>query len=269
MDAQGQPVTAADSGKLYIRGGRGTVLEYTPEHDQWAELPPPPVKSFTIATLRGQLLVVGGRDKSTSKKTNTILTFNEHSGQWIQSHPAMPALLTYPAVLGYQDHLIVASGSGSSGYTPEVNILNTVSNQWIPAQPLPSTDLVLIVDTVLVQDTIYLVAKYSQTVLQAHMPTLISGAKSGVWETLSNTPFYRSSPVNIDNTLFTMGGSDISRGGNPKSSIQMYDPTTNQWTRVGDLPETMKDCLCTVLSGVLFVLGGYNTRFVYISKSSL
>ena len=267
MYAHGQPVTAAHSEKLYIRGGRGTVLEYTPEHDQWAELPPPPVKSFTIATLRGQLLAVGGEEKCNEKKTNTILKFNEHSQQWIQSHPAMPTALTFPAVVGYQDHLIVVSGRGLSGYIPDVNILNTVSNQWIPAQPLPSTDLVSVVNTVLVQDTIYLVAKYTQTVLRAHVPTLISGAKTvtDVWEILPNTPYYRSSPVIIDNTLLTIGGSDISRGGKPTTSIQMYDPTTNQWTKVGDLPEPMKDCLCTVLSGEVFALGGYNTRFVYIT----
>ena len=60
------------NGKIYIRSGdrddNVTVLEYTPGSDQWAELPPPPVRKFTVATLRGQLLVVGGRDKSTHTK---------------------------------------------------------------------------------------------------------------------------------------------------------------------------------------------------------
>ena len=265
MYANGQPVTVSE--KLYIRGGWGSLLEYTPEHDQWAELPPPLVEYFTIATLKGQLLVVGGEDKSSDKKVNTILTFDQHSQRWVQSHPAMPTALTFPAVVGYQDHLIVVSGRKSSGYIPDVNILNTVGNQWISAQPLPSTDIVLVVSTVLVQDTIYLVAKYSQTVLRAHMPTLISGAKSGVWEILQNTPYYRSFPVTIDNTLLTVGGSDKPRGGKLTNSIQMYNPTTNQWTRVGDLPEPMKDCHCTVLSGKLFILGGYNTRFLYVATA--
>ena len=220
---------------------------------------------FTVVEPKGQLLVVGGEDKSTGKKTNTILTFVEHSQQWVQSYPAMPTALTFPAVIEYQDHLIVASGRESSGYVPDVNILNTTSNQWISAQPLPSTDSVLVFNTVLVQDTIYLVAKYTQTVLRAHVPTLISGAKSGVWETLPNTPYYRSFPVTISNTLLTVGGSDEPRGGKPTTSLQMYNHTTNLWTRVGDLPEPMKDCHCTVMSGKLIILGGYNTRFVYIS----
>ena len=197
------------NGKLYVRGGSWeteTVVEYAPDHDKWNELPPPPVKKFTIATLRGKLLAVGGEDKSTDKNTNTILTFDEHSQQWIQSHPAMPTALAYPAVIGYQDHLIVAGGCNSKGNgILDVNSLDTTSNKWKTAQPLPSTDNYY---AVLIEDTLYLVGQDTQTVLRAHVPTLISGAKSGVWETLPNAPYYDSSPVTIGKTLLTVGGRD-------------------------------------------------------------
>ena len=61
----GQPV--ALNGKLYVRGqrwGTETAVEYTPDNDKWTDLPPPPMDYFTVATLRGKLLVVGGRNKS-------------------------------------------------------------------------------------------------------------------------------------------------------------------------------------------------------------
>ena len=253
MSVYGQPV--ALNGKLYVRGwsrGTWTVLEYTPGHNKWTDLPPPPVNYFTIATLRGKLLVVGGKDKSTDKKTNKILTFNEHSQQWIQSHPAMPTALTFPAVIAYQDHLIVAGEDNSEDDTiPHVNILDTTSNKWKTAQPLPSTDHYY---TVLIEDTLYLVGQNTQTV-RAHVPTLISGATSGVWETLPNAPYYNSSPVTIGNTLLTVGGSDKpSVGGKPTTSIQMHNPTTNQWTRVGDLPEPVLYPCCTVMNSELFEL---------------
>ena len=263
-----QPV--ALNGKLYVSGcewGDWTVLEYTPGRDQWAELPPPPVEYFTIATLRGQLLVVGGKDKSTDKRTNTILTFDEHSRQWVKSYPAMPTALTYPAVIGYQDHLIVAGGqTATADYIPDVNILNTASNQWISAQPLPSTGYY---NTTLIQDTVYLVGQYHKTVLRAHVPTLISGAKSGVWETLPNTPYYFSSPVTIGNTLLTVGGRDKTLFGNPTTSIQMYNPTTNQWTRVGDLPEPMNELYCVIMNYELFVFGPNFNPSVHRSKLTL
>ena len=254
------------NGKLYARGGSWgtlTVLEYTPGHDKWTVLPPSPVKNFTIATMQGQLLAVGGKDRSTHKKTNTILSFDEHSQQWIQSHPAMPTALALPAVIGYQDHLIVAGGCNSEdNRIPDVNILDTTSNKWKTAQPLPSTDYYY---TVLIEDTLYLVGQDTQTLLRAHVPTLISGAKSGVWETLPNAPYYRSSPVTIGNTLLTVGGRDKLLGGNPTTCIQMYNPTTKQWTRVGDLPEPMSP-RCVIMNSELFV---FYYQSVHVSTLTL
>ena len=267
MSVYNQPV--ALNGKLYVKGeswGTWTVLEYTPGDDQWTDLPPLSVYNFTVATLRGQLLVVGGRDKSTHKKTNTILTFSEHSQRWIQSHPAMPTALTFPAVIGYQDHLIVAGGYNSkNNRIPDVDILDTTSNKWKTAQPLPSTDNYY---TVLIEDTQYLVGQSTQTVLRAHVPTLVSGAKSGVWETLPNAPYYHSSPVTIGNTLLTVGGSDKPQGGNLTASIHMYSPTTNQWTRVGDLPEPIHYPCCIVMNSDLFLLGNVFTYSVSVSNLS-
>ena len=251
-----QPV--ALNGRLYVRGRTWktrTVLEYTPDYNQWVGLPPPPVESFTIATLRGQLLVVGGEDKSKGKKTNGILCFTR-SKQWVRTLSAMPTAVTTPAVMGCQDHLIVAGGLGSSDYIPDVNILNTTSNKWKTAQPLPSTDYYC---SVLIEDIMYLVGQYTQTVLRAHVPTLMSGAESGVWARVSNVMYY-SSPVAIGNTLLTVGGSE-SVDGIDTTIIQVYSPITNQWTKVGDLPEPVAYCHCTVLSNQLFLL----TRSLYVA----
>ena len=84
-----------------------------------------------------------------------------------------------------------------------MNILDTFNNKWKTAQPLPRTASYR---GVIVNDTVYLVGWDNQTVLRAHVPTLISGAKSDVWETVTNTPYYWSSPVTIGNTLLTVGG---------------------------------------------------------------
>ncbi len=249
-----QPV--ASNGKLYIRGwsnGTRTVLVYTPDQESWGKLPPP-VMHFTIATLRGRLLVVGGEDKSTHEKTNTILTFDERSRKWVQSLPHMPNALTFPKVIVYQNHLIVISGYDSNDTKiAEVNILNT-SNKWITAEPLPSTDDDY--STCLIRDTLYLVGQETKKVFRAHVPSLISQASSGMWESVTSVPFYWSSPIAICNTLLTVGGSVKERGGNAISNIHLYDPTKDQWTQCGDLPEEMYCCHCIELSGKLYVLGG-------------
>ena len=265
MGVFGQPVDL--NGKLYVVGViidnlTQIILEYTPETDHWARLPPLPVSDFTVATLRGQLLIVGGTNLSTNKITNSILTFDAHHERWVQSYPAMPTTLTYPTVISYQNYLIVAAGLKGTTEILDVNILNTSSNQWITAEPLPSVNSICTV--VLIQDDVYLVGQpNTQTVLRAHVPTLISGAKSGVWKTLANTSYIFSSAVAIDDMLVTLGGSE---GNHPTTSIQMYNPTTNKWTKVGDLPEPMIFLNSVVSSGKLFVLGYYIiVRHVYVT----
>ena len=267
MSVHDQPV--ALNGKIYIRSGdcddNVTVLEYTPGSNQWAELPPPPVRKFTVATLRGQLLVVGGRDKSTHKVQSAILIFNEHSRQWIPSHPAMPTALTSPTVIEYQNHLIVTGGWNSHGEAiRDVNVLDDSKN-WKTSELLHLKNNAIF-EAALIENSMYLVCQSTQTVLRAHLPTLISGAKFGVWETLPNISLYYSSPVTIGNTLLTMGGTDKPWGGNPKTSIQMYNPTTNQWTEVGNLPEPMEDPHCVVMSSKLFV---FYYQSVHISQVAL
>ena len=264
-----QPVTI--NGKVYTSGSINmtvTVLVYTPDQDSWDELPPP-VRNFTIATLRGRLLMVGGEDKSTNKNTNTILTFDESSRQWVQSLPRMPKALTLPAVVEYQNHLIVISGYDSNGTRiADVNILNT-SNKWTTAEPLPSID---VYRTCLIGDTLYLVGQYTKEVFRAHVPSLISRASSGVWESVASVPFYNSSPIAIGNTLLTMGGSNERHGASATSSIHLYDPTKDQWTQCGDLLDKMCSCRCIELSGKLCVLGGssiFTIRYVYTSIPSI
>ncbi len=270
MNVYGHPV--AINRKLYIKGlsndRTDTVLVYTPDQDSWDELTPPPVMDFTIATLRGRLLVVGGQDK-TKKKMNTILTFDESSQQWVQLLPRIPKALTGPAVVEYQNHLIVIGGRDSkSTRITDVNILNT-SNKWITAKPLPPTDDY---STCLIGDTLYFIGKVTKQVFRAHVPSLISRASSGVWESVARVPIYWSSPIAIGNTFLIVGGSE-GPGGNT-SSIHLYDPTKDQWTQCGDLPEKMDTCHCIELSGKLYILGGdrdiINTiRSVYTSIPSI
>ncbi len=256
------PVTV--NGKLYMSGYSNetrTVLVYTPDQDHWGKLPPNPVQYFIVATLRGQLLVVGGEDKSTDKITNTILTFNESSRQWLQSLPPMPVAVAYPAVVECQDHLIVAGGLASNGArTTDVNILDPTTNKWTTAEPLPNAD---VYNTCLIGDTLYLVGSETKRVVRADVPSLISRASSGVWETVASVPLYQSSPVTVGNTLLAVGGSDESKF---LADIHLYDPTKDQWTKCGDVPESM-GCYCTELSDKLYVFG--SSPSVYMATLSI
>ena len=256
FDVHEQPVSC--KGKLYLRSGTDTVLEYTPNSDRWAKLPPPSDSNsfFSLASARDRLFAVGGEYSfyHTERSTDSILTFEESSQRWRHRH-SMPKALTSPVVFTYQEHLIVTGGHNESEDSiTDVNILNINSSRWLSAQPLPSGGAYR---TVVIGDTVYFIGRYHKTVLSANIPTLISGAKSGVWKSLPDVPYYRSSPIIIGNSLLVAGGSDQSLYGHPTTSIYIYDPTTNQWVKVGDLPEPMSEYSCINFHSQLFVFSSH------------
>ena len=276
----GPPV--ALKGEVYVKGwskGASSVYVYTPVHDVWDDLPPPPVDNFTIATLKDQLVLVGGRDNATHIVSNKITVWDSKSRGWVHPYLPMATARTFPVAVGYEDYLIVAGGYNSERKRiPDVNILDTTSRKWVTAESLPSPDYY---SSVLIEDTLYVVGDTTRVVLRAHVPTLISHASSAiptssqsVWESLPNAPFYYSFPVAVDNMLLTFGGSTNNNYANPDptTSIQLCNPTSNKWTKVEDLPQAVLSCYCTVLSGELLVLGGRNgpiiVRSVYSAKVS-
>ena len=216
--------------------------------------------------------MVGGKDKTTSKTTNTIFMFNENSLQWVEFYSAMPAEVTRPAVIGYQNHLIVAGDTDK--WTADVYVLNTITNEWKMSEPLPHAGYY---HTVLIEDTIYLMFQFVyeneeestmelKPILRAQVPTLVSGVMTGVWEMVTNTLYYHSSLITIGNTLLIVGGSNEQFSDNNTDSIHFYDHTTNKWTKIGQLPEPISACHCINLSGELFVLGGHRNSSVYSVK---
>ena len=277
----GSPV--ALKGKVYVRGrsrGAVTVCVYIPGHDVWDDLPPPPVDNFTIATIKDQLVLNGGRDNSTREVSNKITVWDSKSRGWVHPYPPMATAQGLACAVGYEEYLIVIGGRNSERKKiPDVNILDTTSRKWVTAESLSSPGYYR---SVLIEDTLYLVGYDTRVVLRAHIPTLISQASSAiptssqnVWESLPNAQFYYSSLVVVDNMLLTIGGSTNSNFSNPDptTSIQLYNPTSNEWTRVGDLPEAVYGCYCTVLSGELLILGGLDRshtfiRSVYAAKVS-
>ena len=283
MDLDDLPVVVKE--KVYIRGRRGgtdTVYEYTPSSDVWDTLPPPTVNGFTMATLNEQLVLVGGKDKSTGKASNKIAVWDSGKHQWIYPYPSMTTGQSNPAAVGYREQLIVSGGRNSEGNRiPDVIILDMTSNKWLTAESLPDTDYY---KSVMIEDTLYLVGD-NRNVLQANIPTLISRASSttpsvspNVWESLPNAPFYFSFPVAGNKVLMTVGGNNTCNTLDPNStctsSIQLYNPTNNEWTNVGNLPISVYNCPCTVISGELLVLGGWKgltnfIRSVYVSKLTM
>ncbi len=270
MTVTSQPVIHKN--KIYVCGYLSessplTVLEYTPDMSKWEELAPPTVQEFTVTTLKDRLLVVGGEETSSGKTTDAILELDETNRKWIPINPALPIPLYLPSAIGYENYLVVAGGhtSTKNARVPHVNTLNMSCYKWTASEPLPSTDCCKMA---IIENTVYLIGQETRTVMCAHLPTLTSGiVTSGVWQMLPNVPFYYSSPIVVANTLLTVGGRDSNDwGGDAMTKIHRYDTTSKRWIPVGDLPEPMYYCCCTVIGNELFILGAFGNQLGYVAQ---
>ena len=249
--------------KLYIRGGTYSdehiVCQY--ESDQWVRLEHYQCRRFAMAAVKKKLTLVGGWDPSTGV-TNEIAVWERKgvSHQWTHPYPPMPTPRHSPAVATHNQWLVVAGGKGVYyNYLAAVDLLNTDTRQWLSTTPLPVK--CHHVTTAIVQDELYLVGGSLTTTLVVSLPDLVSTDSANTaksWRTLHAPPLERSAAITLHGALLAVGGC---HGNDRSTAIHAYQPATNNWKQVGELPTARSYCACTLLpSGELLVAGGRDSN---------
>ena len=263
------------NGKVYYSGGACDDDEddeyrvhcYDPPQDVWSTMPILPVRYFGLGEIKGELVAVGGRDSSDSR-SNVVHVFNE-GRNWKRTIPPMPTAKSSPAVVSLQTHLVVAGGLlVSGGYTDNVEIYNISTSQWSEIDRLPYA--CAFQRGIVYNNTVYLMGGFDRKnlnkVLAAQVDKLISADRQddgsankadSVWNTISNTPSYRPSPVTISDTLCAVGGVDSEYKATQR--IYAYSSSMDSWLYVGDLPSPIALAATVSLSLTeCFVIGGWN-----------
>lgn len=273
--------------QVYCRS-EDAVHCYNSDSGTWAVLPDIPVKLFTIAQLNGQLVAVGGLIKNANALSKTIYLWDSSEERWCPSlYPSMPSGLSRPGCASYKHYLILAGGFASRLFSSAVAILDTQKKEWYAGPCLPSNATGGIARTMVIGERVYMlihqdgIIKPTKFILHASLSTLILYGESGktressVWEMLSGDVLHYVTMIfSIGGMLLTIGewphGAAASvvvpepirmklPTTNVSADIHLYnpDPHASQWVKVGELPEVMYDCACTILpSGKLFVAGG-------------
>ena len=251
--------------KLYIGGGVSvddahTVWQY--ESDQWVGLERYQWRWFAMAAVKKKLTLVGGWNTSTWRVTNEIAVWERKgvSHQWTHPYPPMPTPRYSPAVATHNQWLVVAGGrDGYYHALAAVDLLNTDTRQWLSTTPLPVK--CHHVTTAIVQDELYLVGGSLTTTLVVSLPDLVSTDSANTaksWRTLHAPPLESSAAITLHGALLAIGGC---HGNDRSAAIHAYQPATNNWKQVGELPTARSECACTLLpSGELLVAGGRDSN---------
>lgn len=80
--------------------------------------------------------------------------------------------------------------------------------------------------------------------------------KDSVWRIHCECPYFRSGGATIGGKLVVASGIDDT--GEVTTAIHCFDPVTEKWTEVGDMPSARSSCSIAVLTGgQILIAGGY------------
>ena len=285
------PVAAASdkaaihNNKVYIsalckdKNGKfvSSVLVYSTTEHKWNKLPEQQ-SGAAIAVVNNHVTLIGGRDVSTGKVTNTLSTWYEEEDRWKQVLPFMPTERYYPAVISHDNLLLVTGGVAKDDSTVlnTTDVLDLATTMWstptlkglnLPV-PLWQHQLALCGEYLYLVGgaTVYPVqspgdvntqawrAKWSdvkQTAAPQH-----SQPQKGVWTQIAvDPPTLRPTPVSCGGTLCTVGGR--TRDNKLVSTVYTYITARDQWVSVGDMSVGRENHCAVPLSGsTIFVAGG-------------
>ena len=261
------------------------VLVYDSRVNEWSSLPPYECVYFAMAAVHNRLVVIGGCNVNENKLTAHLGVWNK---KWTKPFAPMPTARCSASATTYIKWLVVIGGRLLDVDTKlsNVEILDTVSDQWYCCAPLPrpSSSISL---TATVGNMCYALGGFttdheeSTKAFSVCLDDLISQAISlnsrpavatapptpSPWHSLPDTPLACSTAVCLDGVLFAIGG--VGSNLEPDTSIYLYSPSREDWFQVyGTLPHGRERCACVALTDrkILIAGGGYRSQEVDIAE---
>ena len=260
-------------GTIYVGGGTTgkskenlcKVLIYNPDTQSVLSIDTK-VKFFSLVVVNNKLTTVGGLgdNKTPSDK---IYSWDKTTKEWSESCPPMPTARRSTTSITYGCYLIVIGGALSDTVTV-IEVLDIPNKKWYTGPSLPEN--MYNVQTVVVENSLYLLGGCSTSVWYCSLPKLITGAISAfynlsqLWKRLSNLPFRYSAAALLGRHLLAIGGLD-EKVTNMTDLIHCYSPDNNRWEKAGSLRTGRRNCTAVkMLDETIFVIGGadspaYNT----------
>ena len=252
---------------VYIGGGYTgndnayEVMVYDIHSGDWATLPPYKACFFGMTVIDNQLVLVGGIEVG-GAKSKILGAWRAASKEWVYPYPDMPTARSSCSVVTYKEWLVVAGGDFEKGDDlTSVEVMNTSNKQWSTAPPLPVGWSEM--KAAIVGDMCYFMGgfisdatkKVFSVSLQALLNPKSSSERDGqIWKEISELDVIYSTPFSISGSLLALGGV---KDGKDLTTIQLYQPETGKWLKVGDLLHPRHQCTSVMINDrEVMVVGG-------------
>ena len=269
-------------------GGSNVVYQFDSTDDSWSPLPKCPTYHFSLAVVYGNLTAIGGEHSLISPRdqlSNALYSLTSvnttgdrtHDRKWAECLPRMPTKRSQTAaVVSEGKSLVVAGGLGRERELDVVEVLDTETRQWFTANNLPHP--LCNASGAVCNSQLYFLGgrerseNPSKSVFMCRMPALLhtcrtkalgrlkrswSTASEGVWNRVSDTPSFCSTPAVLLNRLLAVGGQELDEN-SKRNDIHSYNPATDCWEFVNAIGNPRSHCLTAVLPGnKLMAVGGF------------
>ena len=263
--------TAVSHGKMvYFNSWNSTsVHAYDSQLHLWPSVPDCLSKGSALVVADQKLTTVGGYSDQDGRATNSLtsLTGEGKDSKWTECFPQMPTARYHLSAVCTGMQVIAAGGNGDGRprVLSTVEILDTELLQWSSVASLPHP--MWNASITVCEELLYLLGGCSQdghyllSVFTCPIPDLLhqqqgTANQPAVWRRAADTPFYRSTAINVGGQLLAIGGHD--KDDEKTSAIVAYDPTSYCWQDMGHLTTPRWGPLVAVLpSNKLIVAGGF------------
>ena len=238
--------TCIVNGKIYAIGGEiegfgnlslSTVEMYDPKTDTWerkADMPTPR-SGVSLSVVDGKIYAIGGMDLKRFEIDVIILDEIRKIKQW------------EPKEL------------------PTVEMYDPATDLWTQKADMPTARMT---HTCVVNGKIYAIGGSAPNHIRKKKPWRLDSVEvydptTDTWAKANKMNHARSGPAVsvVDEKIYVMGGTGWPQiplhPGPFLSSIEVFNPKTNQWREIGDMPTAKSGHTASVINGKIYVMGGY------------
>jgi non-specific serine/threonine protein kinase len=215
------------------------------------------VQQVNAAVLNGQIWVAGGLTTST-RATRAIQIYDPTKDTWHQG-PSLPQAVDHAMLVTYHDRVWLIGGFRSHGGEPvassQVLFYDDSIGHWSAGPSLHHPRAAAA--AAVVGEKIVVVG--GRTGLPERLVRQTEVFDGTTWHDRASIPVPGDhlAAASDGSSLYAVGGRRFDSPHNTKA-VQRYEPATDQWTRLTNLPRRLSGAGAAIVHGQLLVAGGEN-----------
>ena len=259
---------------VYVGGGDAginsennkIIMAYDISTEKWTTLPPYRAIDFGMTTVDNELVLLGGEENNRTSKVLGV--WKADANLWAHPYPDMLIARSRCSAAASHEWLVIAGGWskiwGALSSVEVMNMQNGVQNTG-PLTPIKWHSM----KTAVLGEEMYVMGGYNgdtnsffDKVYRMSISALLAqfdtqNPTRQIWKSVPDLKVTRSTPLAIDGSLLALGGRN--REHQAVSTISLYQPVSEEWLVVGELPSPRWKCGAIVVGErELLVVGGYD-----------